>query len=78
MALPPVNGHEMIYKKYSPNLFKWYLLGMSFRGELFCAKRLVQCLDNHRGVRTMKGNRLKVEIAQLELSDLGREDHAKA
>jgi len=26
----------------------------------------------------MKDNRLKVEIAQLELSDLGREDHAKA
>jgi len=46
MALPPVNGHAMIYKKYSPNLFKWYLLGMSFRGELFCAKRLVQCRDN--------------------------------
>jgi len=26
----------------------------------------------------MKDNRLKVEIAQLALSDLGREDHAKA
>jgi len=26
----------------------------------------------------MKEYRLKVEIAQLELSDLGREDHAKA
>jgi len=26
----------------------------------------------------MKGYCLKVEIAQLELSDLGREDHAKA
>jgi hypothetical protein len=26
----------------------------------------------------MKGNRLKVEIAQLSLSDLGREDHAEA
>jgi len=26
----------------------------------------------------MKDNRLKVEIAQPELSDLGREDHAKA
>ena len=35
-------------------------------------------LDNYRGVRTMKGYCLKVEIAQLELSDLGREDHAKA
>jgi hypothetical protein len=35
-------------------------------------------LDNSRGVYTMMGNRLKVEIAQRELSDLGREDHAKA
>jgi hypothetical protein len=37
-----------------------------------------QCLDHYRGVRTMKEYRLKVEIAQLSLSDLGREDHAKA
>ena len=29
-----------------------------------------QCLDNRRGVPTMKGNRLKVEIAQQALSDL--------
>ena len=29
-------------------------------------------LDKCRGVRTMKDNRLKVEIARLELSDLGR------
>jgi hypothetical protein len=35
-------------------------------------------LDNRRGVRTMKDNRLKVEIAQRTLSDLGREDHAEA
>jgi hypothetical protein len=35
--------------------------------------RLMDGLDNHRGVRTMKDNRLiKVEIAQLSLSDLGR------
>jgi len=31
-----------------------------------------QYLDNRRGVRTMKEYRLKVEIAQQELSDLGR------
>ena len=30
-----------------------------------------QCLDNRRGARTMMDNRLKVEIAQLQLSDLG-------
>jgi hypothetical protein len=35
-------------------------------------------LDNRRGVRTMKGNHLKVEIAQRTLSDLGSEDHAEA
>jgi hypothetical protein len=28
-----------------------------------------RCLDKRRGVRTMKDNRLKVEIAQLSLSD---------
>jgi len=37
-----------------------------------------QLLDNYRGVRTMKESRLKVEIAQLELSDLGCGDHTEA
>ena len=35
-------------------------------------------LDNRRGVRTMKEYRLKVEIAQRTLSDLGCGDHTKA
>ena len=34
-----------------------------------------QCLDNRRGVRTMKEIRLKVEIAQQALSDLRRGWH---
>ena len=32
-------------------------------------------LDYRRGVRTMMDNRLKVEIAQQSLSDLGRGKH---
>ena len=32
-------------------------------------------LDNRGGVRTMKGMHFKSEIAQRELSDLGREGH---
>jgi hypothetical protein len=35
-------------------------------------------LDNRPGVYKMMGKRLISEIAQRELSDLGREDHAKA
>jgi hypothetical protein len=34
--------------------------------------------EKSRGVRIMKVIRLRIEVAQLELSDLGREDHAKA
>ena len=37
-----------------------------------------QLLDNYRGVRTMKSNWLKVEIAQLSLSDLRCGDHTEA
>ena len=36
-----------------------------------------QFLDNNRGVRKMKGMHFKSEIAQRQLSDLGREVHAK-
>ena len=35
-----------------------------------------KCLDNRGGVGTMKEYRLKVEIAQLSLSDLGRRFYA--
>ena len=48
---------------------------------IFCTAsktHVPQRLDNYRGVRTMKEYCFKVEIAQLELSDLGREDHPKA
>jgi len=35
-------------------------------------------LDENRGVFIMRSLHLKIEIAQRELSDLGRENHAEA
>ena len=46
--------------------------------EVKIAFPMFKYLDNRGGVHTMKGMHFKSEIAQRELSDLGREDHAKA